>query len=284
MDEILCPRCNSPMALRTARQGPNAGNKFWGCTKYPDCKGTLPATDLTECTSGTTTSLRISGKNLGSIAMPKFCPRCFWYKIHCHFNLPFQIFPGIFSTIDSYSKEVIHSYFDDHKKLPDWLSGLGEIENYVNPSDLHYSRFNIVYPEASITLSGTPDDIYILKNNTSCIVDYKTAKYTETQDELFPMYEAQINAYAYIANQLGFPKVSSLFLCYTEPKTEDKKSNEKGFSMEFAAKTLRVEIKPDEYTTKLLKTVRDIYNLKTSPDGINGCKDCNKLNTLFDKH
>jgi four helix bundle suffix protein len=35
-----CPRCGKPMALRTAKTGKNAGNQFWGCTGYPDCKGT----------------------------------------------------------------------------------------------------------------------------------------------------------------------------------------------------------------------------------------------------
>jgi restriction system protein len=37
-----CPRCGSLMALRTAKSGKNQGSQFWGCTKYPDCKGTSP--------------------------------------------------------------------------------------------------------------------------------------------------------------------------------------------------------------------------------------------------
>lgn len=37
-----CPQCGSQMALRTAKTGKNAGQQFWGCTKYPDCKGTQP--------------------------------------------------------------------------------------------------------------------------------------------------------------------------------------------------------------------------------------------------
>ena len=37
-----CPRCGKPLALRTARKGPNAGSQFWGCSAYPECKGTLP--------------------------------------------------------------------------------------------------------------------------------------------------------------------------------------------------------------------------------------------------
>ncbi len=34
------PLGSKPMRQRTARQGPNAGKPFWGCTGYPDCKGT----------------------------------------------------------------------------------------------------------------------------------------------------------------------------------------------------------------------------------------------------
>jgi four helix bundle suffix protein len=34
-----CPRCGKPMALRTAKQGQNAGRQFWGCSAYPDCTG-----------------------------------------------------------------------------------------------------------------------------------------------------------------------------------------------------------------------------------------------------
>jgi restriction system protein len=35
-----CPICNSPMARRTAKKGPNAGSDFWGCTRFPACRGT----------------------------------------------------------------------------------------------------------------------------------------------------------------------------------------------------------------------------------------------------
>lgn len=37
-----CPQCGALMALRTAKTGKNAGQQFWGCTQYPDCKGTQP--------------------------------------------------------------------------------------------------------------------------------------------------------------------------------------------------------------------------------------------------
>lgn len=36
-----CPACGSPMILRTARKGANAGNQFWGCSTYPKCQKTV---------------------------------------------------------------------------------------------------------------------------------------------------------------------------------------------------------------------------------------------------
>ncbi len=40
---VLCPICNSQMVLRTAKRGANAGNSFFGCSRYPACRGSRPA-------------------------------------------------------------------------------------------------------------------------------------------------------------------------------------------------------------------------------------------------
>lgn len=34
-----CPQCGSAMVRRTAKRGANAGGNFWGCSKYPACRG-----------------------------------------------------------------------------------------------------------------------------------------------------------------------------------------------------------------------------------------------------
>ena len=39
----VCPKCAERMVLRTARKGSNAGSAFWGCPRYPVCRGTRPA-------------------------------------------------------------------------------------------------------------------------------------------------------------------------------------------------------------------------------------------------
>ncbi|HEU0079581.1 MAG TPA: topoisomerase DNA-binding C4 zinc finger domain-containing protein, partial [Longimicrobiaceae bacterium] len=33
-----CPECGGQMALRTNRR---SGQRFWGCRRFPDCKGTM---------------------------------------------------------------------------------------------------------------------------------------------------------------------------------------------------------------------------------------------------
>jgi len=42
-DPPECPQCGKPMKLRTARTGTKSGRQFWGCSSYPECKGTLPS-------------------------------------------------------------------------------------------------------------------------------------------------------------------------------------------------------------------------------------------------
>ncbi len=39
--ELFCPVCSAAMVRRLAKRGANAGNAFWGCSRYPGCKGTV---------------------------------------------------------------------------------------------------------------------------------------------------------------------------------------------------------------------------------------------------
>jgi restriction system protein len=39
--EPMCPQCGTAMIQRTAKKGQFAGQAFWGCGRYPKCKGIL---------------------------------------------------------------------------------------------------------------------------------------------------------------------------------------------------------------------------------------------------
>ena len=41
-----CPVCGTGMVMRTGRKGTRAGNQFWGCPKYPSCRGTRPSSTV----------------------------------------------------------------------------------------------------------------------------------------------------------------------------------------------------------------------------------------------
>lgn len=227
--------------------------------------------------------IRISAKTLGELAMPDFCPRCFWIQQRAK-NLPYQIFPGIFSAIDSYGKKIVHGWFDRHGAPPPWLAQLGDLRGYVSPP--HHSKFQITDQETGIVLSGVPDGILTRADGSRVIVDYKTAKFTEFQDELFPMYEAQLNAYAHLGERLWTEPVSALALVYTEPVTDDATANDDantsgaGFQMPFAARVLPVRRKP-ELVPELLCRARSILNNEAPPPVVIGCKDCQNLENLI---
>lgn len=227
--------------------------------------------------------IRISAKNLGAVALADFCPRCFWLRLKLSNRLPFQIFPGIFSSIDSYNKRVVHSYFDKHESGPAWLGELGDLVGYREPP--HHSKFQMLHKEHGILLTGSPDGVLLRRDRSHVIVDYKTAKYTDTQDELYPMYEAQLNAYALLGEQCGLAPVTGLALIYMEPVTdedaaaEDGNHLEDGFAMGFRANVHPVTINRG-LVERLMATTRKIFDRESAPPGREGCKDCGLVDAL----
>lgn len=37
-----CPQCGAAMILRTAQRGAHTGERFWGCSRFPVCRATIP--------------------------------------------------------------------------------------------------------------------------------------------------------------------------------------------------------------------------------------------------
>ena len=229
------------------------------------------------------TEAMISAKTLGELALPDFCPRCFWVRLKAGTRLPFQIFPGIFSFIDSYTKSVVHGWFDRHGTPPEWLTDLGDITGYKEPP--HWSNFSILDEKTGVRLRGCPDAVFTCPEGTYVIADYKTATYTQAQDELLPLYEVQLNAYAFIGRNNGLSPVSALALIYTEPVTDkdaassDTNCIDSGFRMEFSARVHPVNLDVGTIPP-LLAMAREIHELGTPPPPTTGCKNCENLDAL----
>ena len=222
--------------------------------------------------------IQISAKNLGILALKDYCPRCFWLNLKLKFKMPFQIFPGIFSSIDSYTKKITWNYYEKYKRLPDWFSEFGEFSRPIPVPG--WSKFYLIDEETNIKLTGVPDDIFLKVDGSYFIPDYKTSRFTHHQDSLLPMYRVQLNGYAMIAESIGISPVSGLGLIYYEPQTDmtvgklDEVLLDKGFDMGFEAHLLEVELDPEGVVKPLLTEVRRLADLSQAPEGRRGCKDC----------
>ena len=231
----------------------------------------------------------ISATELGYYASSRFCPHCAWVRMHVK-NLPFQSFPGIFSTIDRYNKLIVRNYFQRENSLPSWLNQLGEARAYVDPP--HWSRFKILDEVSGLTLRGEADGIFQMADGSYTIIDYKTSKYSGAQQAMLKSYETQLNAYAFIGERLGEPleisPVGRLALVYMEPQTEEetalnpKLADEQGFTMGFVAKVVEVDLKPEKLIPPLLRKVSAMAEMDQPPAGTPDCKDCAALDSLID--
>ena len=227
--------------------------------------------------------LVISAKNLGNFAMDGACQRCLWVGLHVK-PLPYQTFPGIFSSIDTYNKYIVHQYFQRERRLPLWLGKLGEVVRYVEPPS--WREFSYQDSDVGVTLRGSPDGVFEMQDGSYTIVDYKTAKYTAGQEKLFPLYRTQLNGYAYLGNRLGLGPVSQVALVYMEPVTDQDTAaspdmvDGRGFTMALSATVVPVELDPDGIIRPLMRQAKDIYDLPGPPERGPGCRDCAAVQDL----
>jgi len=230
----------------------------------------------------------IPARVLGQIKMPDFCERCYWVQLHYgKAEFPFHIpMPGIFGSLDAYGKNLIHTYFDAHGTLPPWFPSVGQPQGYLSGSDLHHSKFYLDDPATNIHLTGTPDDVFRLADGSYHVVDYKTTKITKTQDKLLPLYEVQLNVYAYIARLRGYTPMSAISLIYMEPQTAVSPANvgalmtNADYRMDFKAARKPVTVQGDVFVLDLLKEARRIYDLASPPPCPGGCENCQRLDDL----
>jgi hypothetical protein len=225
--------------------------------------------------------IRISAKNLGQTALEDFCPRCYWIKLKTNFKLPWQSFPGIFSSIDAYTKLCVHHIIDCINPKPNWLQKMGDVIGYDKVP--HWSKNTFYDEKSNITLSGAQDDILVCRDGSKIVPDYKTAKHTDSQDKLFPLYEVQENVYSVLAEKDGRPPVK-LFLVYMEPCTDQSyavvNNTDHGFLMEFSAVVVPVT-RDRGVVRKALNVTRELYELQSPPAAREGCKECAALDKVM---
>ena len=199
--------------------------------------------------------------------------------------LPWQGFPGIFSSIDRYTKQVVISHLHREGRQPPWMAGVGDVSGHIDPP--HWSRFQATDGATGVTLRGEADAIFRLSDGSRAIVDYKTSRYNPDNRGQHRVYRAQLNAYAWIARRLGFPPVSRLALVYMEPATSDDEFNAPevvnaaGFALGFRPRVVEVELAPGRLLGPLLRRAARIHATPAPPEARDGCRDCAALDGLL---
>jgi hypothetical protein len=201
---------------------------------------------------------------------------------------PFRIpLPGIFSTIDSFGKRMIHAYFEDHGVLPPWFPDVGAVRGFLSGSELHWSRFFYQDENTNLRLTGMPDDVFHLADGSYHVIDYKTARLTKAQRGLYPLYEVQLNVYALIAEENGYSPVSAISLVYTEPRTQELPDDvrtlmsDADFHMPFNAIRKDVRLHDRPFVLNLLQEARRIDDEVHPPQGADGCENCTQVEQLI---
>ena len=87
-----------------------------------------------------------------------------------------------------------------------WFDALGDLGVPIRVPG--WSKFQTLDSQNNIVLTGVPDEILRHPERGTWIGDYKTARFTETQNALTPLYVVQLNAYAFIAAKIGLGPVS----------------------------------------------------------------------------
>jgi len=230
-------------------------------------------------------AVRISARDLGRIRMDDFCPRCFWLTLRFPLsnNHPFRSpMPGLVSTLDSYIKRVVDATFRQTGQLPTWLMApLAEVfGNFEVKDTIPVERWE--EDVSGFTLVGEPDALWRLHDDSLFIADYKVARITEAQEKLFPLYETQLKAYAYLAERKGY-KVKGLALVYFEPQSytnQPKAAVEISagqLTLHFSCSIKQVEDWSSDEVEEMVREVGELLNQPKPPAGKQNCPGCQAL-------
>jgi hypothetical protein len=216
---------------------------------------------------------KISAKNLAQLNNENTCLRCFWNLLQLRHRTPFNIFPSIFSTFDSFQKQLVENAFEKTGKFPKWL---GDMADAVGLADSP-PRMEHIHQRTNIVLVGIPDHVFEWKDGSVSPIDYKTARYSKGQDSLKPLYEAQLDAYSFLLDAKSSLKSEHGALVYFEPTGADTMTlTDSGYVQPWQVHVSYIDVS-GETTLELLDLAREIYEQQSAPDGRAECLDCELL-------
>jgi len=237
-----------------------------------------------------TYQITLSPSEIGKPLLEDFCPRCFWFtkkfpiKDKHPFFSPYSALPNI---VDYYIKRVVKSHLQRQNFLPSWL--LNQLKEYYLEFDFENVRllkeisFQITLFDGACVLSGRADEILEFPDGSLFIIDYKASSLTENKLKIRPLYEAQLNAYAYLANKNLKKPVVGLALVYLDPDYKNLNDEvilhrtKEEFLFGFNPTVVPVKLMDNKWVEDLCQTIFEILSLDTPPEGKLNCVGCNTL-------
>ena len=142
---------------------------------------------------------RISPSKLGALCGDNPCMRCYWHLLRLRFKKPFDFgTPYIMQLLDQRHKQIARVALQEEGQLPDFFGAFKSATKLINVDS--FSAYN---RETNLHLHGMPDIVLENKDGTRMIVDDKTA-FPKTEDEaLYYKYEAQVNFYGFLCEQMA---------------------------------------------------------------------------------
>jgi CRISPR/Cas system-associated exonuclease Cas4 (RecB family) len=237
-----------------------------------------------------TNIITLSPREIGKPLLEDFCPRCFWFtkKFPIKDKHPFfSPYSGLPNIVDNYIKRVVKFHLQRLNFLPSWL--LNQLKEYYFEFDFENVRllkeinFQITLFDGTCVLSGRADEILEFPDGSLFIIDYKTSSLTENKLKIKPLYEAQLNAYAYLANKKFEKPVVGLALVYFDPDYKNLNDEvilhrtKEEFLFGFNPTVVPVKLMDNKWVEDLCQTMFEILSLDTPPEGKSNCEGCNTL-------
>jgi hypothetical protein len=225
---------------------------------------------------------RITPSKLGALCGPNPCYKCFWLLLLMCFKKPFDFgTPFIMQQLDKRHKQIARVALQQWGQLPDFFGPFRSAIKLIN-----VDSFSAYHQETNLQLYGMPDIVLEHEDGTRMIIDDKTASVKTEDEALYYKYEAQLNFYGFLCEQMAEAyKVSRIGLLYYvyAPVTDDEILDTVGSStitVGFNPILKEVDYDPKRIVLPLLKKVRELLNMNSPPESADGCKDCPRVGEL----
>ena len=211
------------------------------------------------------------------------CPRCFYLDRRIGVSRP-QGFPfNLNSAVDTLLKKE----FDIHRnqKTPHPLMdsyGIDAVPFQHEKMDIWRENFTGVetfYEPTNFVVFGAVDDIWVDKNNTLMVVDYKATSKNEEVNldaEWQDGYKRQMEVYQWLLRQNGFKVSDTGYFVYANGKRDREAFDGK---LEFDIKLIPYEGKAD-WIEKTLMNMKKCLDTNEIPKASPTCEYCTYINKV----